>query len=121
MHTIATSDHGCDWPGEEKVERSTLMRRGKSVRARYFESARLAHLKDAIPEKDFTLTLKRAASTAKAASAMVAKVMKRFFDRCSSIRSKSRSKRGRIKMPSSCERPAQTAAKKHASLQVHPP
>src|ERR1700733_2863839 len=121
MQTIAASDHGYDWPGEEKEERSTLMRRGKRERARNFESPRLPHLNDATPEKDFTLTLKRAASTAKAARATVARVMKRFFDRCSSIRSRSRSKKGRIKMPSSCERPAQTAAKKHDSLQVHPP
>src|ERR1700722_8642544 len=121
MQTIAASNHGCDWPGAREVERSTLMCSGKSVRVRYFESARPAHLKDAIPEKDFTLTVKRTASTAKAERPRVARVMKRFFDLCSSIRSRSRSKRGRIKMPSSCERPAQKAAKKHASLQVHPP
>src|SRR5258708_38603837 len=86
-----------------EVERSTLMCSGKSVRTRYFQSARLAHLTEASAENDFTPTPRRKSSTPKAARQMIPSVMKRILDRCCSVLNKSRRKRGRITMPGSCE------------------
>src|SRR5258705_4247027 len=121
MHRISAGNHGCDWLREMEVERSTLMCSGKSVRTRYFQSARLAHLTEASADNDFTPTPRRKSSTPKAARQMIPSVMKRFLDRCCSVLNKSRSKRGRITMPSSCERTAQAAAAKHASRHINLP